>query len=150
VIWKWLTVFGLAAAPALVLGQSAAWAFGLRTGMNILALGIVITMGGFIEGVVIVKLAELPKRSARFERWADKVHRSRPGSWLAKRGPWPSLLVGTMFLGQEPIIIFLVWLGIPMRKLVVPLFVANAVYTVVYALLVKQGLADWDQISKLL
>lgn len=79
-----------------------------------------------------------------------KVVNSRVGAWMFEKGPWPSLLVGTLFLGQEPIIVFLVWIGVPPRRLVIPLLVTNALYTVVMGILVKKGLADWDSINHML
>lgn len=126
--------------------------------MNIGALGVVITLGGFSEGLVIAMLAELPRHAARFQRWLDKLNdptsanlarRWRAARWLAKRGPWPGLLLGTAFLGQEPMIVFFVWVGIPIRRLALPILVTNVLYTVIFAITVKLGLNDWDQLSKL-
>jgi hypothetical protein len=148
-VWKWLTIVGLAAAPALVLGQSAAWVFGFREGMNTGGLVGAITFGGFAEGLVVIWLATLPTRSTRFERWVAKVTKSRVASWLTRKGPWPSLLVATALLGQEPVIIALVWLGVSPRKLVFPVLVENALYTMIYGVLVHQGLADWDKLMSL-
>jgi hypothetical protein len=148
-VWKWLTIFGLAAAPALILGQSAAWVAGFGWGMNVPLLGIVIVLGGFAEGIAFIELARMPARSERFKRWVTRVETSRFARWCTRRGPWPGLLLATAVFGQEPPIIALVWFGVPRRKLVLPLLVTNVIYTVIYAVLVRQGLTDWDKLMSL-
>jgi hypothetical protein len=42
------------------------------------------------------------------------------------------------------VIVALVWLGAPRKKLVVPLAVANVLYTVIYYFVVRAGVAGWD------
>lgn len=52
------------------------------------------------------------------------------------------MLAGTAVGGQEPVIVALVWLGAPPKKLVVPLAIQNALYTLVYYGIVKVGWAE--------
>ena len=148
-MWKWLTIFGLAAAPALVLGQSAAWVAGFRWGMSVPLLALVIELGGVAEGLVVIELARLPARSARFQRWVTRIESSRFARWCTRRGPWPGLLLATALFGQEPPLVALVWFGVPRKKLILPLIVTNALYTLIYALLIHHGLADWDKLMSL-
>ena len=56
------------------------------------------------------------------------------------------MLVGTAVAGQEPVIIALVWLDAPPKKLIVPLAIQNALYTVIYYWIVKLG---WAAITSL-
>ena len=147
---KWLTVIGLAAAPALILGQTAAWGFGFRWELSVPGLFIAISMASFVEGVALAWLATLLRHADWFSRMAARVHDSRVGGWIVRRGPWVGLLLGTSVLGQEPFIIALVWLGVPPKKLVLPLLVENLAYTVLYGVMVHHGLADWDALMKML
>jgi hypothetical protein len=57
------------------------------------------------------------------------------------------MLVGTAVGGQEPVIIALVWLEAPPKKLIIPLAVQNALYTLVYYGIVKAG---WAALTSLL
>jgi membrane protein YqaA with SNARE-associated domain len=143
-MWKWLTVIGLAAAPALIFGQSAAWGAGIGFHLPVLLLGIVIALAGFAEGLVIVWLAAVAHRIPRLHRWLSKLHAPRFDRWFKRWGVWTGLLVGTAIAGQEPVIIALVWLDAPPKKLILPLAVANALYTVIYYLIVLAGIAGWD------
>jgi hypothetical protein len=93
-VLKWLTVIGLAATPALIFGQTEAWAAGFGFHLDTWALGLVIALAGFAEGLLIV--------------------------WLASAAP--------------------------PRKLVLPLALSNAFYTVIYYFVVKLG---WDAIMSI-
>lgn len=129
---KWLTVIGLAATPALILGQTAAWGAGLGFGLDVWLLGIVIVLAGFAEGLVIVWLAHRALRIERLHRVMRRFHAPRFDAWFARWGVWVGTLVGTAVAGQEPVIIALVWLDAAPKKLVVPLVVQNVLYTAIY------------------
>lgn len=145
-IWQWITVIGLAATPALLLGQTAAWAAGLGFGLDVWLLGLAIGSAGFAEGLVIVWLAHLALRNQKLRRVLRKLHAPRFDAWFAKWGVWVGMLVGTAVAGQEPVIIALVWLDAPPKKLVVPLLIQNVIYTVIYYGIVKVG---WAAITSL-
>lgn len=138
---KWLTVIGLAATPALILGQTAAWGAGLGFGLDAWLLGIVIVLAGFAEGLVVLWLAHRALRIERLHRALRRFHARRFDAWFARWGVWVGMLVGTAVGGQEPVIIALVWLDAPPRKLVVPLFVQNVLYTAIYYFVVRIGWA---------
>jgi hypothetical protein len=144
VIWKWLTVIGLAATPALILGQTAAWAAGFAFDLPTWPLGIAIALAGFLEGLLVVWLAALAHGIPWLHRWLSKLHAPRFDRWFKRWGVWTGVLVGIAAVGQEPVIVALVWLGAPRKKLVVPLAVANVLYTVIYYFVVRAGVAGWD------
>jgi hypothetical protein len=146
-MWRWLTVIGLAATPALIMGQTAAWGAGLGFGLDPWLLGAVIALAGFAEGLVIVWLAHVALRSENLHRVLRKLHAPRFDAWFAKWGIWVGMLVGTAVGGQEPVIIALVWLEAPPKKLIIPLAVQNALYTLVYYGIVKAG---WAALTSLL
>ena len=145
-MWKWLTVIALAATPALIFGQTAAWASGFGFKLPTWPLGIAIAVSGFAEALVVLILAALSGRIPRLHRWMSKLHTPRFDTWLMRWGAWTGLLVGTAVAGQEPVIIALVWLGVPPKKLVAPLLVENALYTAIYYFVVRLG---WDAIGSL-
>lgn len=145
-MWRWLTVIGLAATPALIMGQTAAWGAGLGFGLDVSLCGLVIALAGIAEGVVIIWLASLALRVERVYRVMKRFHAPRFDAWFAKWGVWVGMLVGTAVAGQEPVIIALVWLGAPPKKLLVPLAVQNLLYTVIYYGIVKAG---WAAITSL-
>jgi hypothetical protein len=138
---KWLTVIGLAATPALIFGQTAAWGAGLGFGLDVRLLGVVIVLAGFAEGLVVVWLAHLALRIEQLHRVLRRFHAPRFDAWFARWGVWVGMLLGTAVAGQEPVIIALVWLGAPPKKLVVPLLVQNVLYTAIYYAVVRVGWA---------
>lgn len=138
---KWLTVIGLAATPALVMGQTAAWGAGIAFGMNVWALGTAIVLAGFAEGLLIIWLASLALRVERVHRVMRRFHAPRFDRWFAKWGAWVGMLVGTAVAGQEPVIIALIWLDAPPKKVIVPMLVQNVLYTIIYYWIVRLGIA---------
>ncbi|NVB85181.1 MAG: hypothetical protein HOV81_42840 [Kofleriaceae bacterium] len=138
---KWLTVIGLAATPALIFGQAAAWGAGLGFGLDVWLLGVVIMLAGFAEGLVVLWLAHLALRIERLHRVMRRFHAPRFDTWFARWGVWVGMLVGTAVGGQEPVLIALVWLGAPPKKVIVPLFVQNVLYTAIYYGIVRVGWA---------
>jgi hypothetical protein len=104
----------------------------------------VIVIAGFAESLLVLWLATLADRIPRLHRWLSKLRLPRFDRWIKRWGPWVGLLVGTAALGQEPVIIALVWLGAKPKKLILPLLVENVLYTVIYYFIVKAGAAGWD------
>lgn len=143
---KWLTVIGLAATPALIMGQTAAWTAGLAWDMNVCALAVAIVVAGFAQGLLVIWLSRLALRVERVYRVMKRLHAPRFDAWFVKWGVWVGMLAGTAVAGQEPVIIALVWLGAPPRKLILPLAVQNLLYTTIYYGVVKLG---WAAITSL-
>lgn len=141
-LWQWLTVIGLSMTPALLLGQSAAAAAGIGFGFDPLVLVPVMALGGFIEGLFIAwlggKTAHL--QVGLFQRFMTWMRKPRAVALAEKFGPWGGMLLGTGIVGQEPILLALRWLGVDMRRLVLPTAVANALFAVVYYYVVKLGI----------
>lgn len=135
----WLTVIGLAATPALIFGQTAAWGAGLGFGLDVWLLGVVIALAGVAEGLVVLWLAQLALRIERVHRVMRRFHAPRFDAWFARWGIWVGMLVGTAVAGQEPVIVALVWLGAPPKKVGVPLLVQNVLYTAIYGVVVGVG-----------
>ena len=140
-MWQWLTVIGLAATPALILGQTAAWAAGIGFDLPTWPLGLAIVIAGFAEGLLVLWLAALADRIPRLHRVLSKLRVPRYDALLTRWGSWTALMIGTAIAGQEPIIIALVWLGARPRKLILPLLVENVLFTALYYFVTKLGWA---------
>lgn len=140
--WQWLTVIGLSMTPALLLGQSAAAAAGIGFGLDPWILVPVMAVSGFVEGLFIAwlggKAAHL--QVGFLQRFITWMKRPRAVSLAEKFGPWGGMLLGTGLVGQEPILIALRWIGVDLRRLVLPTAVANAVFAVTYYWVVKLGI----------
>lgn len=143
---RWLIVVGLAATPALIMGQTAAWTAGIAWDMSVWALAVAIVLAGFAEGLLVMWLAQLALRVERVYRVMRRLHAPRFDAWFAKWGVWVGMLVGTAVAGQEPVIIALVWLGAQPKRLILPLAVQNVLYTAIYYGVVKLG---WAAITSL-
>ena len=61
-------------------------------------------------------------------------------------GVWGGLTIGCAVVGQEPILVALRWLGVDIRQIWLPLAVSNAVFAVLYYVIVWFGLG---QVAKL-
>ena len=140
--WQWLTVIALAATPALVLGQSGAAAAAIKFGFDPVIAVPVIALSGFAEALVVARLANASTRIGFINRWCVRIRTPRAVGWAKRWGPWGGMTLGVAAVGQEPILLALRWLGVDMRKLIVPAAVSNAVFAVLYYVLVWKGL-DW-------
>jgi hypothetical protein len=143
-MWQWLTVIGLAATPAVFLGQTAAWGAAFGFDLPTWPAGIAIVIAGYAEALLLLYLAALADRIPRLHRWLSKLRVPRFDPLLTKWGTWTALLLGTAIAGQEPVIIALVWLGVKPRKLILPLLVENVLYTALYYFVMKLG---WTAIT---
>jgi hypothetical protein len=141
-LWQWLTVIGLSMTPALVLGQSAAAAAGIGFGLDPRILVPVMAVSGFVEGLLVAwlggKTASL--RIGLLQRFIAWMKKPRAVALAARFGPWGGMLLGTGIVGQEPILIALRWLGVDLRRLVLPTAIANALFAVSYYYVVKLGI----------
>jgi hypothetical protein len=90
--------------------------------------------------MIVAWLGGASTRIGFIHRWCEKMRRPRVVAFVARWGPWGGMMLGVAALGQEPILIALRWLGIDLRRLVLPTAVSNAVFAVIYFLIVKFGL----------
>jgi len=144
--WTWASIVGLSATPNLVLGASAAVGVGIAAHFSPWALLPVVAAASYFEGLVVAWLAGESTRIGFIGRWVARLRTPR-GVALANRwGVWGGLTLGCAVVGQEPILVALRWLDVDMRRIWFPLAVSNAVFAVVYYVIVWVGL---DQITKL-
>lgn len=137
-----MTVIGLAMTPALILGQSAAAGAGIGFGFDPWILIPVIAVAGFVEGLGIAWLGG-KSANLRFRflhRFIDWLKKPRGVDFANRFGTWGALLLGTGIVGQEPVLVALRWMGVDLRRLVLPTAVTNALYAVTYWYVVKLGI----------
>jgi hypothetical protein len=110
------------------------------------ALLPVVAAASYFEGLVVAWLAGESTRIGFIGRWVARLRTPR-GVALANRwGVWGGLTLGCAVVGQEPILVALRWLGVDMRRIWLPLAVSNAVFAVIYYVIVRLGI---DQIANL-
>jgi hypothetical protein len=137
--WKWATVVGLSMTPALVLGQSAAAVAGIGWELEPWILVPVMAVSSFVEGLVIAWLGGTSTKIGMVHRLCERMRTPRAVAFAKKWGRWGGLLLGVAIVGQEPILLALRFLGIDLKKLVVPLAISNAIFALVYYGVVKLG-----------
>ena len=137
--WKWLTVVALAMTPALVLGQSAAAAAGIAWHLDARILVPVIALGGFAEGMVVAWLGGMTTRIGMVHRWCERMRKPKAVAMVNAWGPWGGLTLGVAVVGQEPILLALRFLGVDLRKLVLPVAASNVLFALVYYAVVRFG-----------
>lgn len=138
--WKWLTVIALAMTPALVLGQSAAATAGIAWHLDPRLLVLAIAVGGFAEGMLIAWLGGVTTRIGMVNRWCERMRKPKAVAMANAWGPWGGLTLGVAVVGQEPILLALRFLGVDVRKLVLPIAVSNVLFAVVYYAVVRFGI----------
>jgi hypothetical protein len=138
--WKWLTVIGLSMTPALLLGQSAAAAAGIGFHLDPRILVPVMAVSGFVEGLIVGWLGGTTTRIGFVRRWCERLRKPRAVELANRFGPWGGMILGVAVVGQEPILLALRWLGIDLRRLVLPTAVSNALFAVIYYYVVKLGI----------
>ena len=138
--WKWLTVVGLAMTPALVLGQSAAAAAGIAWNLDPRLLVPVIAVSGFAEGMLVAWLGGATTRIGFVNRWCERLRKPKAVAMANRWGVWGGMIVGTAMVGQEPILVALRFLGVRVRKLVLPIATSNLLFALVYYGVVRLGL----------
>jgi hypothetical protein len=138
--WKWLTVIGLAMTPALVLGQSAAAGAGIAWHLDPRLLVLAIALGGFTEGMLIAWLGGATTRIGMVNRWCERMRKPRAVAMANRWGPWGGLTLGVAAVGQEPILLALRFLGVDLRRLVLPVAVSNVLFAILYYGVMRFGL----------
>lgn len=144
--WKWVTVVALAMTPALLLGQSAAATAGIAWHLDARFLVPVIAVAGFAEGMLVAWLGGTSTRIGFVHRWCERMRKPKAVALATAWGPWGGMTVGAAVFGQEPILLALRWLGVDMRKLVVPIAVSNTAFALIYYGVVRFG---FDQVLAL-
>ncbi|HSO32337.1 MAG TPA: hypothetical protein VLT33_07475 [Labilithrix sp.] len=139
-LWKWLTVVALAMTPALVLGQSAAAAAGIGWHLDPRVLVPVMAIAGFAEGMLVAWLGGTTTRVAFLRRWCERVRTPKAVTIANRWGTWAGMTLGVAALGQEPILLALRWLGVDLRKLLLPVAVSNLLFAAIYYAVVRFGL----------
>jgi membrane protein YqaA with SNARE-associated domain len=139
VLWKWLTVVALAMTPALVLGQSAAATAGLAWHLDPRILVPVIALAGFVEGMLVAWLGGGTTRIGFVRRWCERMRKPKAVRLANTWGPWGGLTLGVAVVGQEPILLALRWLGVDLRRLVLPVAVSNVLFAAIYYAVVRFG-----------
>lgn len=132
--------------PNLVLGPSAAVGVGIAAHYAPSVLLPVVAVAGYIEGLVVAWLAGESTQIGFIGRWVARMRTPRSTALADRWGVWGGLTIGCAVVGQEPILVALRWLGVEMRRLWLPLAIANAVFAVIYYAVV---LFSIDQVAQL-
>jgi predicted small integral membrane protein len=142
--WTWLSIIGLSMTPNLVLGPSMAVGVGIAAHYDPLLLLPVVAAAGYIEGLVVAWLAGASTHIGFIDRWVVRRRTPRSVELANKWGVWGGLTIGCAVVGQEPILVALRWLGVDMQRLWLPLAFSNAVFAVIYYVVVSVSL---DQVA---
>jgi hypothetical protein len=105
----------------------------------------VVATASFVEGLIVIKLAELSVRVPWLRRHLARWHKPSAVAWCQRWGPWGGLMLGVAVVGIEPILIALKWMDVDSKKLVLPLAISSVVFTVLYYVIVAFG---WAQASR--
>jgi hypothetical protein len=144
--WTWLSIIGLSMTPNLILGPSTAVGVGIAAHFNPWVLLPVVAAAGYFEGLVLAWLAGASTRIGFIGRWVARMRTPKSTALAEKWGVWGGLTIGCAFVGQEPILVALRWLGVDMRRIWLPLAISNAVFSVIYYMVVWFGI---DQVANL-
>jgi hypothetical protein len=142
--WTWLSIIGLSMTPNLVLGPSVAVGVGIAAHFSPWVLVPVVAAAGYFEGLVVAWLAGESTQIGFINRWVARMRTPRAVDFANRWGVWGGLTFGNAAVGQEPILVALRWLGVDMRRIWLPLAVCNAIFAVIYYVVVSVGL---DQVA---
>lgn len=137
---RWATVVGLSMTPALIAGQSAAFAAGIAFGLDPRVMIPVVAVAGFMEGLIVAWLGGQTRRVGFIERFMERMRRPQAMALATRWGVWGGMILGVAAVGQEPILVALRALGIGTRRLILPLAVSNALYALIYYAVVRLGI----------
>lgn len=142
--WTWASIVGLSMTPNLILGPSAAIALGIKEHCNPAVLLPVVTVAGYLEGLAVAWLAGESTHIGFMQRWIERMRTPRSVAIADRWGIWGGLTVGCAFVGQEPILVALRWLGVGMRHLWLPLAISNLLFAFIYYVVIQFG---FDQVA---
>lgn len=138
--WTWASIVGLSATPNLVLGPSVAVGVGIKAHLSPWLLLPVVAAVGWCEGLIIAWLAGQSTRLGPIHRWVARLRTPRSEALARRWGIWGGLSLGCALVGQEPILVALRWLGVGMRRITWPLALSNAVFALIYYVVLSTGL----------
>jgi hypothetical protein len=144
--WTWAAIVGLSMTPNLILGPSVAVGIGINAGYDPWILVPVVAIAAYAEGLALAWLAGASTKLGFLRRWLERMRKPKVVAFAHRWGPWGGLTLGCAALGQEPILVALRWLGVPIRRLWFPLLVSNVLFAVIYYAVVWYGL---DRIESL-
>jgi hypothetical protein len=136
---KWATVIALSMTPALIFGQSAAATAGIAWHLNPWFLVPVMAIAGFVEGLIVAWLGGTTTRIKFVQRWCERMRKPKAVAFTKKWGRWGGMTLGVAALGQEPILLALRLLGVDLRKLILPIAVSNALFSLIYYSMIRYG-----------
>jgi hypothetical protein len=144
--WTWVSIVGMSMTPNMALGPSAAVGVGIAAHYSPWVLLPVVAVAGYFEGLVLAWLAGQSVRFGFIDRWIARLRTPKSVAFANRWGVWGGLTLGCAVVGQEPILVALRWLGVDMRRIWLPLAVSNAVFAVLYYVIVRVSL---DQVANL-
>ncbi len=144
--WTWISIIGLSMTPNLILGPSVAVGVGIKAHIHPALLLPVVATAGFLEGLALAWLAGRSTNIGFIHRWIERMRTPRSVAFADKWGVWGGLSVGCAVIGQEPILVALRWLDVRMERIWLPLALSNAIFSVIYYVVVQFGL---DQVAQL-
>jgi hypothetical protein len=139
----WAVVAGLSMTPALVAGQSFAFAAGIKLGFEPREMIPVVAVFSFIEGLIVAWLAGTTTKIGFVDRWFSRYRTPKAINFAQKWGVWGGLTIGVAFVGQEPVLIALRALGVNMRRLFLPLAVSNVIFSIAWYFVVRFGVIEF-------
>lgn len=142
---RWTTVALLSMTPALIFGQSAAAAAGIKWQLDPYALVAVMAVCGTIEGLFVAWLGGPTTRLGLVQRIIKWMRKPRALAMADRWGPWGGMTLGVAVVGQEPILLALRWLGVDLKRLVLPTILSNILFAFLWYWFIKLG---WDQVLK--
>jgi membrane protein YqaA with SNARE-associated domain len=138
-LWQWLTVIALTMVPSLVAGPSAGIIAGIHFGFSPWVLLPVVALASFAEGLLVMWLAQLGLRIPWLGKSLARSRTPKAQRWAEKWGAWGGLTLGVAAVGQEPILIALVWMQVEKRRILIPLALSSIAFTAVYFAIVRAG-----------
>jgi hypothetical protein len=138
--WTWASIVGLSMTPNLILGPSVAVGVGIAAHYDPWVFVPVVAAAGYFEGLIVAWLAGESTQIGFIDRWVTRMRTPKSVDLADRWGVWGGLTIGCAAVGQEPILVALRWLDVNMRHIWLPLAFSNAVFAVIYYVVVSVGL----------
>ena len=140
--WTWLSIIGLSMTPGLILGPSVAVGVGYEAHYNPWILLPVVATANFFEGLVFTWLMRKGTQIGFIHRWVERIRTPEAITSAKRWGVWGGLTIGRAVVGQEPILAGLELLGVDMRRIILPLAISCAIFTLIFYAIVWFGLGQ--------
>jgi hypothetical protein len=138
-MWRWLAIAGMSMTPNLAWGQQMAAFFGIRWGVDVRILLPVMIVFGYVSGFFWLWIGGKDPRLAFMRRFIAWMRKPKAVAFAEKWGTWGGMTLGSIMVGQEPIILALRWLGVESKKIWIPMILANVISSVGFYYLTKLG-----------